>query len=117
MLVISYGMAKSGSTLAYELVKGVLESAGYSAAKKLKGAPGLKPGSRANHLASVDRDDLAALIDEIRTGQDRSPPRRTRSSTIPRSRGWRSSSACAASRSSRPIAIHATSACRWSIMA
>jgi len=68
MLVISYGMAKSGSTLAYELVKGVLESAGYSQ-KKLKGAPGLKPGSRANHLASVDRRDLAALIDEI--GPDR----------------------------------------------
>jgi hypothetical protein len=68
MLVISYGMAKSGSTLAYELVKGVLESAGYSQ-KKLKGAPGLKPGARSNHLATVDKDDLAALIDAI--GPDR----------------------------------------------
>ncbi len=68
MLVICYGIAKSGSTLAYELVKGVLESAGHSQ-KKLKGARGIKPGGRGNHLSSVDKEDLAALIDEI--GPDR----------------------------------------------
>jgi hypothetical protein len=68
MLVICYGIAKSGSTLAFELVRGLLESAGHSQ-KKFKGATGLKPGSRGNHLDSVDKESLAALIDEI--GPDR----------------------------------------------
>ncbi|HEX4859895.1 MAG TPA: hypothetical protein VFV07_01575 [Rhizomicrobium sp.] len=68
MLVICYGIAKSGSTLAFELVKGVLESAGYSQ-KKLKGAPGIKPRGRGNHLLSVEKADLAGLIDAV--GPDR----------------------------------------------
>jgi hypothetical protein len=68
MLVICYGIAKSGSTLAFELVRGVLESAGYSQ-KKLRGAPCIKPRGRGNHLESVEKADLAALIAEI--GPDR----------------------------------------------
>ena len=68
MLVICYGIAKSGSTLAFELVKGVLESAGHSQ-KKLKGAPGIKPRGRGNHMESVEKADLAALIDAV--GPDR----------------------------------------------
>ena len=63
MLVICYGIAKSGSTLAYELVKGVLASAGQSQ-RKIKSA-GLKPRGRGNHLDSVERAHLAELINTI----------------------------------------------------
>jgi hypothetical protein len=63
MLVICYGIAKSGSTLAYELVKGVLASAGHSQ-KKLRSA-GLKAKRRGNYMGSLARDDLTALIDAI----------------------------------------------------
>ena len=68
MLVICYGIAKSGSTLAFELVRGVLASAGHDQ-RKLKGAPGLKPGARGNHLETVSKDDIGALIETI--GPDR----------------------------------------------
>ena len=68
MLVICYGIAKSGSTLAFELVRGVLESAGHGQ-KKLKGAPGLKPRARGNHLETMSKEDLSALIETIGPGR------------------------------------------------
>jgi hypothetical protein len=66
MLVICYGIAKSGSTLAYELVKGVLADAGHSQ-KKVRSLA-IKPKARGNHLAELSRDALldtmAAIGDE-----------------------------------------------------
>ena len=63
MLVICYGIAKSGSTLAYELVRGVLMSAGYSQDKFDHGA--LKPRLGGNHMASLERAELESLIAAI----------------------------------------------------
>ena len=63
MLVICYGMAKSGSTLAFELVRGVLESAGHSQEKlDLKA---FKPRNRGNHLRDVSRRRLEAAFEAI----------------------------------------------------
>ncbi len=67
MLVICYGMAKSGSTLAFELVKGVLESAGFE--QKRVHAAGLKPRARANYLVEISRETLTEIIAAI--GPDR----------------------------------------------
>lgn len=67
MLVICYGIAKSGSTLAYELVKGVLMSAGHDQ-KKLR-SRGLKPRRRGNYMASLKRDELSELVDTIGPGR------------------------------------------------
>jgi hypothetical protein len=67
MLVICYGIAKSGSTLTFELVRGILTSAGHSQ-KRLR-HDALKPRSRTNHMATVEKDALAGLIEAI--GPDR----------------------------------------------
>ena len=66
MLVICYGMAKSGSTLTYEMVKGVLTSAGHDQEKVR--SFGLKPG-RGNYVADLSRDAVLDVIDSI--GPDR----------------------------------------------
>jgi len=63
MLVVCYGIAKSGSTLAYELVRGVLMSAGHSQKKFAHHA--LKPRGRGNHMASVRPADLESLIEAL----------------------------------------------------
>jgi len=68
MLVICYGIAKSGSTLAFELVRGVLASAGHDQ-KKLKGAPGIKPRGRGNHLEAISKEGISALVEAV--GPDR----------------------------------------------
>lgn len=63
MLVICYGMAKSGSTLSFELVRGVLESAGF-AQEKIR-ASGLKPRARGNYLVEITRETISEIISVI----------------------------------------------------
>jgi hypothetical protein len=67
MLVICCGTAKSGSTLLFELVRGVLIAAGHSQVK-VRGA-GMKPGGRGNHIAQLSREAILDTIAEI--GPDR----------------------------------------------
>ena len=67
MLVICYGIAKSGSTLTFELVKGVLAGAGHSQEKVR--CNGLKPRARGNYILSVTRETVADIVDSI--GPDR----------------------------------------------
>jgi hypothetical protein len=67
MLVICYGIAKSGSTLAFELVRGALTEAGHSQ-KKVR-SEAIKPHARGNHIASLDRDALQDTMAAI--GEDR----------------------------------------------
>jgi hypothetical protein len=67
MLVICYGIAKSGSTLAFEVVRGVLTSAGHS--QKRVPSAAVKPRGRGNYLAALDRDAVTDLIGAI--GPDR----------------------------------------------
>ncbi|MBV9991197.1 MAG: hypothetical protein JOZ72_07870 [Alphaproteobacteria bacterium] len=63
MLVICYGMAKSGSTLAYELVRGVLGSAGHSQARIKSKA--LRKRDDGNYLATVAREALEDAMAKI----------------------------------------------------
>jgi len=70
MLVISYGIPKSGSTLAYEMVRGILESAGHAQAilrnERLEGAEAPR-GTKRNFLNYITRETIQMLIDEIGT--------------------------------------------------
>jgi hypothetical protein len=67
VLVICYGIPKSGSTLAYELVRGVLKSTGFEQkiivndARGIEGADAGLPGLR-NFVAKVDRQMLEGLL-------------------------------------------------------
>ena len=63
MLVICYGIAKSGSTLGFELVKGVLTGAGYDQ-KKVR-SNGLKPRARGNYILSVTRQTITDIVETI----------------------------------------------------
>ena len=63
MLVICCGMAKSGSTLSFELVKGVLITAGQSQAKVK--SIGFKPRGHGNHIADLSRHALTDMIEQI----------------------------------------------------
>jgi hypothetical protein len=66
MLVICCGMAKSGSTLSFELVKGVLIDAGHRQSKVK--SIGIKPRG-GNHIADLSPEALLDVIKEI--GPDR----------------------------------------------
>jgi hypothetical protein len=66
MLVICCGMAKSGSTLSFELVKGVLIDAGYSQAKVK--SIGIKPRGHGNHIADLSREAVLDVIERIGPG-------------------------------------------------
>jgi hypothetical protein len=61
MLVICYGMAKSGSTLAFEMVRGILMSAGHSQARVT--CSGLSPRMRRNYMRIADRDSIESLLE------------------------------------------------------
>ena len=67
MLVICYGMAKSGSTLTFEMVKGVLTGAGHSQEKVRSN--GLKPKARGNYIVSVTRETVSDMVESV--GPDR----------------------------------------------
>jgi hypothetical protein len=60
MLILCYGMAKGGSTLTFELVKGMLESIGH-AQVRLPDGP-VDPGHPINYIASVDAARTDALL-------------------------------------------------------
>lgn len=63
MLVICYGMAKSGSTLTYEMVRGVLAGAGYDQTRVK--SPALRRKRKGNYFAELERESLTELIDTI----------------------------------------------------
>jgi hypothetical protein len=67
MLVICCGMAKSGSTLSFELVRGVLIGAGHRQAKIR--SIGIKPRARGNHIAGLSRESILDIVEAI--GPDR----------------------------------------------
>ncbi len=67
MLVICYGMAKSGSTLTFELVRGVLMGAGHSQEKVRSN--GLKPKARGNYILSVTRETISDIVEAIDPGR------------------------------------------------
>lgn len=64
MLVLSYGMTKSGSTLAFELCKAVLEARGFTQ-RKLPDSVVTK-GHHVNFLSDVSASSVRALLEEIR---------------------------------------------------
>lgn len=67
MLVICCGMAKSGSTLLFELIRGALIDAGHNQAKVR--SIGIKPRGRGNHIADLSREAILDMVDQI--GPDR----------------------------------------------
>jgi hypothetical protein len=72
MLVLCYGIQKSGSTLAFELVKGVLQSAEFEQPflrnERFKSGTPI-PSSARNYIEGVTQEKIAELCDEI--GPDR----------------------------------------------
>jgi hypothetical protein len=63
MLVLCYGITKSGSTLGFELIKGMLKSIGHEQGRLSEGP--VKPGHAINFVQQVDRkklDDLLHLV-------------------------------------------------------
>ena len=63
MLVLSYGITKSGSTLAFELAKAVLEGAGYEQARLSDCV--VSPGHHINFITKLEPEAIEALICEI----------------------------------------------------
>ena len=68
MLVLCYGIQKSGSTLAFELVKGVLQTAGFEQSflrnERFKNGSPI-PDSARNYVEQITREKIEALIAEI----------------------------------------------------
>jgi hypothetical protein len=60
MLVLCYGVTKSGSTLAFELVRGILESAGH-AQERLPDGP-VNPGHPINYSQPLNKKRLNQLL-------------------------------------------------------
>lgn len=67
MLVICYGMAKSGSTLAFEMVRAILMSAGHSQGRVR--CPGLSSRARGNYMKTADRNSIESLLDYVGKGR------------------------------------------------
>jgi len=67
MLLISYGIPKSGSTLAFQLACGVLMGAGY-AQRRLPEAI-VPPNRRVNFIAPITREVMVALLAEVRADE------------------------------------------------
>lgn len=59
MLILCYGITKSGSTLAFELIKGMLKSAGFEQ-RRLPDAV-VTPGHRVNFVERMDPATIAKL--------------------------------------------------------
>jgi len=68
MLVLCYGMQKSGSTLAFEMVRGVLQSAGFDQPFIYNDLRDPTEASR-NYVGKIGKDVICKLIDTI--GADR----------------------------------------------
>lgn len=73
MLVISYGIPKSGSTLAYEVIRGVLMSAGHDHEvfrnDRLDGDERQARGIKRNFIASIDRDAVEEAMAQVPPGR------------------------------------------------
>jgi hypothetical protein len=67
MLVICYGMAKTGSTLAFELTKGVLSSAGHDQGKVK--SYGLRKRRSGNYVAELTQAAVVDIVDAIGPGR------------------------------------------------
>ncbi len=67
MIVLSYGMTKSGSTLAFELCKAILEKRGF-AQRRLPDEV-VTPGHHINFLQEVSVVGLQALLKEVAQGE------------------------------------------------
>src|ERR1700742_1538772 len=63
MLILCYGITKSGSTLAFELVKGMLKSTGHPQQRLSDDV--VNPGHRVNYVQPLDRRRLNLLLAEI----------------------------------------------------
>jgi hypothetical protein len=63
MLILCYGMAKGGSTLAFELVKGMLESVGHTQARLPDGP--VEPDHPINYIKSIDGERVDALLSAV----------------------------------------------------
>jgi hypothetical protein len=66
MLVISYGIPKSGSTLTFELINGMLASAGHPQKRLPDGL--VSPGHGVNFLEKIYPDTLANLVAAVPQG-------------------------------------------------
>jgi hypothetical protein len=60
MLVLCYGITKSGSTLTFELIKGMLESVGQVQVRLPDGP--VNPGHRVNYVQPIDRRRLNQIL-------------------------------------------------------
>jgi hypothetical protein len=63
MLILCYGITKSGSTLAFELIKGMLESVGHRQVRLPDGL--VRPEQKVNFVEPLDRDALDQLLAAI----------------------------------------------------
>ena len=63
MLVLCYGITKSGSTLAFELVRGILESAGH-VQERLPDGP-VNPGHPINYSQPLNKKRLNQLLSAV----------------------------------------------------
>jgi hypothetical protein len=63
MLILCYGITKSGSTLAFELVKGMLESVGHPQSRLPDGP--IDPGRRLNYIEMIDGPKVEELLAAI----------------------------------------------------
>jgi hypothetical protein len=63
MLVLCYGLTKSGSTLAFELIKAMLNSAGH-AQERLPDGP-VNPGHRVNYVQPLNRQRLNDILSAV----------------------------------------------------
>jgi hypothetical protein len=63
MLVLCYGLTKSGSTLTFELIKGMLNSAGH-AQDRLPDGP-VNPGHRVNYVQPLTRKRLNEVLSAV----------------------------------------------------
>jgi hypothetical protein len=89
MLVISYGIPKSGSTLAYELIRGMLINAGFSQdivhADVRANAPPKRGGKR-NFVSKMTRENIERLVDAV--GPERRIAIKTHDSFEPEMFAW-----------------------------
>ncbi len=68
MLIISYGIPKSGSTLAYELLRGMLANAGFAQEFARDGEATAAPprrGAKRNFVARLSREKIEELVEAI----------------------------------------------------
>jgi hypothetical protein len=63
MLVLCYGLTKSGSTLAFELIKGMLDGAGHKQ-DRLPDGP-INPGHRINYVQPLTRKRLNEVLSAV----------------------------------------------------